>query len=197
MATSKATTLVLDRRLSASEARRSADVKRILTGILKEAVVRVHQKYFYQVDFGPDVRPQVHIVSHDLYCTCPLEEDCPAVTAVKYYLQKEKGAEAERPRPGYFPTVPHRCPSCGARAHYDPYLTSKNRGLGWRCEKGGTGCYWMHQAQALQTAYAEKWKMLGIDPAAFQVRPRFAFPEGYDPERVPPAPFQGCTLAVS
>ncbi|MGD0611281.1 MAG: hypothetical protein ABSB41_07160 [Anaerolineales bacterium] len=193
----KATTLVLDRRLSASQARRSADVKRILTSILKEAIIRVYQTYFYQVDFGPDVRPQVHIVSHDLFCTCRLEEDCPAVTAVKYYLQNEQGVEAKRPRPGYFPTVPHKCPTCGAGVQYDPHLTSRNRGLGWRCEKGGVGCYWKHQAQALQTAYAEKWKRLGLDPAHFQACTDFSFPDGYDPERLPSASIPGCTLNIT
>jgi hypothetical protein len=73
MSPDKATMLVLDRRLRASQARTSAEVKRILTGILKEAVVRVYQTYFYLVDFGPDVRPQLHIVSHDLFCTCHLD----------------------------------------------------------------------------------------------------------------------------
>jgi hypothetical protein len=193
MYTKKSNPLVLDRRLSASQARASPEVKHIQSGMLKEAAVRVHQKYFYRVDFGPDVRPQVHIVSYDLFCTCPLEEDCPAVTAVKVYLQKE--TRVEEPRKGYFPTVPHRCPACGARSHYEPRLTSKNRGLGWRCEKGGAACYWKHQAQAIRAAYAEKWKRLGVDPGSLRTPACFAFQDGYDPERVFPISFSECMLS--
>jgi hypothetical protein len=193
--TTPKTSVVLDRALSASQARTSAEVKRILTGILKEATVQVTEKYFYQVDFGTGVQPQRHVVSYDLICTCALDEDCPAVTAVKHYLQKEKGEKAERPRPGYFPVIPHSCPICGARVYYDPRLTSKNRGLGWRCRKGGASCYWKNQAAALQRAYSEKWMKLGIDPAGFAKHPAFAFREGYDPEWVPPTPFSGCNLA--
>jgi hypothetical protein len=38
---------------------------------------------------------------------------------------------------------------------------------------------------ALQAAYAEKWKRLGVDPATFKERLVFPFSDGYDPERVP------------
>jgi len=194
MSTQHAAVLVLNKRLSASRARVNAEVRLQLTGILKEAVVQIHQRYFYRVDFGPGVYPQVHLVSHDLLCTCSLEEDCPAVTAVKVALQKEKSTPAETPRNGYFPAVPHRCPVCGARTSYDPRLTSKNRGLGWRCDQGGAACYWKHQAQAICSAYQEKWRRLGIDPAYLPVQPHFGFRDGYDPERVFPLPIPECAL---
>ena len=187
-------TFVLDRRLSASQARANGQVRLLLTRLLKEAVVRIHLKYFYQVDFGPDVHPQMHVVSHDLSCTCPLEEDCPAVTAVKVALQKGNCTPAETPRMGFFPAVPKKCPVCGARAHYDPRLTSKNRGVGWRCDKGGATCYWKHQGQAIQSAYQDKWKRQGLDRTRLPVQPHFAFPEGYDPERVFPLPFPECSV---
>jgi len=132
MVTANRTTVVLDRKLTASQARVSANVKQILTSLITEAVVKVYHEYFYRVDFDPGVYPQLHIVSHDMYCTCSLEADCPAVTAVKYYLQKEEGEPAKAPRPGYFPAVPHFCPVCGAKAYYEPRLTSRNRGVGWR-----------------------------------------------------------------
>jgi hypothetical protein len=147
--------VVLDGKLSASRARTSADVKRILTGILNKATVTVHEEYFYRVDFGPDVRPQQHIVSHDLYCSCRLERDCIAVTAVKHYLQKEGGPPAQTPRPGYFPVAPQRCPMCGARARYDPRLSSRQRGAGWSCAKGRQSHYWEAQLQALRENLAK------------------------------------------
>jgi len=173
--------VVLDRHLAASRARLSPEVKHILTGVLKEAVIEVVHEFFYQVDFGPDVRPQVHIVSHDLYCTCALEADCPAVTAVKVHLQRGLCEPAKMPRPGYFPTAPHRCPVCGARAGYNPRLSSPWRGAGWSCAQGGVSHYWQHQATALQAACAEKWQKLGIDPVTFSPPPSFRFPEGYKP----------------
>ena len=47
----------------------------ILAGVIREAIVKVNHDYCYRVDFGPDVRPEVHLISHDLYCTCVLEVD--------------------------------------------------------------------------------------------------------------------------
>ena len=177
--------VVLDRNLTASQARVSAEVKQILTSLITEAVVKVYHEYFYRVDFGPGVYPQLHIVSHDMYCTCALEADCPAVTAVKYHLQKEEGEATKAPRPGYFPAAPHFCPVCGAKAHYEPRLTSRNRGVGWTCAAGGSSCYWQHQTTVLQAAFTGKWKKMGIDPETFKVYPVFTFKDGYDPERVP------------
>jgi len=178
-------TVVLDRKLTASQARASNEVKHILTNLITEAVVKVYHAYFYRVDFGPGVYPQFHVVSHDLYCACVLEADCPAVTAVKYHLQKEEGEAAKAPRLGYFPAAPHFCPVCGAITSYEPRLTSRNRGVGWRCAAGGTACYWKHRGIVPQVAYAEKWKRLCIDPETFKVGPVFPFKDGYDPERVP------------
>lgn len=177
--------VVLDRKLTASQARVSNEVKQILTSLITEAVVKVYNEYFYQVDFGPGVYPQLHIVSHDLYCTCHLEADCPAVTTVKFHLQKGDGEPAKAPRPGYFPVAPHFCPVCGARACYEPRFTSRNRGVGWTCAASGSACYWQHQGIVLQAAYSEKWKKLGIDPETFKEGPDFPFKDGYDPEWVP------------
>ena len=177
--------LVLDRKLTASQARVSNEVKQILTSLITEAVVKIFRKYFYRVDFGPGVYPQFHVVSHDLYCACVLEADCPAVTAVKYHLQKEEGESAKAIRPGFFPAVPHFCPVCSSsKAYYEPRLSSRTRGAGWRCATGGTSCYWKHRGIVLQVAYAEKWKRLGIDPETFKVGPVFPFKDGYFPERV-------------
>jgi hypothetical protein len=148
--------VVLDSTLTASQARISPEVRHILTNILKEALVVVYHEYFFRVDFGPGVYPQVHIVSHDLYCTCVLEADCPAVTAVKYYLEKGVCESAKTPCPGYFPAAPHFCPVCGARACYAPELSSHHRGIGWQCSKHGTAHYWQHQGSLPRVAYLDK-----------------------------------------
>lgn len=136
--------VVLDSSLTASQARISPEVKHILTNILKEAFVVVHHGFFYRVDFGPDVHPQLHIVSHDMYCNCALEMDCAALVAVKLYL-RDGGEPVKTPFPGYFPAAPHFCPVCGARACYDPRLSSHHRGIGWQCSKQGVVHYWQHQ----------------------------------------------------
>jgi len=143
---SNGTEVILDHTLVASRARISPEVKHILIDILKEAIITVFHEYFYRVDFGPGVFPQIHIVSHDMYCTCVLEADCPAVTAVKVYLHRGMGEPAKTPDPGYFPAVPHNCPVCRARACYAPELSSKHRGVGWQCSQHGTSHYWEHQA---------------------------------------------------
>ena len=174
------TPTLLDTRLTASKARVSADVRSILTRILKEAIVVVHGKYHYRVDFGPDVQPRYHTVSWELACTCRLGEDCPAVTAVKKYLQ-DGGKTAKTPEPGYWPTIPHKCPVCAGVVHYDPQLSSKRRGLGWRCESDKSH-YWTHQGQAL----AKNAK--GTNVAAFYAANAFPFSKGYDPNREYPEP---------
>ena len=179
--TANRTLVVLDRNLTASQARLSAEVKQILTSLITEAVVKIFREYFYRVDFGPGVSPRLHIVSHDLYCTCVLEGDCAAVVAVKVYL-REGGEPANTTRPGYFLTVPHVCPVCHAKSYYQPRLSSRNRGIGWSCEKGGTSHYWQHEVAVLQAAYAEKWKKLGVEPATFNEPPIFKFKDDYDPE---------------
>ena len=181
MITSNSATVLLDRKLTVSQAQINNEVKRILTGVIHEAILKVFHDYYYRVDFGPDVRPQYHIVSYDLFCTCALEQDCPAVEAVKLYL-REGGEPTSMPRPGYFLTVPHVCPVCGAKAYYHPQLSSHYRGIGWSCEKGGNSHYWQHEIAVLQAAFTEKWKILGMDPASFGEIPHFGFKDGYDPE---------------
>ena len=182
---SNGTVVFLDRKLTNSEAGVNDEVKHVLIEILKEAIIEINHEYFYKVDFGPGVYPQHHIVSHDLFCTCTLEADCPAVTAVRVYLQRRIGETASTPSPGYFPAAPHYCPVCGARAYYEPSLSSHHRGIGWHCSNYGAAHYWQHQGIALRAAYAEKWKRLGIDPETFKVGPVFPFKDGYDPERDP------------
>ena len=174
--TANRTMVVLDRKLTASQACISSEIRMILTGLLKEALVGVmNDKYHYLVDFGPDVQPQVHIVSWDLACICLLEEDCLAVTAVKKYLQ-DGGRVAEIPRPGYWPTIPGKCPMCGGVVHYNPELSSKHRGLGWTCELDKAH-YWAHQGQVLAQVFKRK-KVTALDEVK-----AFPFPEKYDPNR--------------
>jgi hypothetical protein len=153
---SNGTGVILDHTLAASRARISPEVRRILTSILKEALVVVFHEYFYRVNFSLDVYPSIHIVTHNLYCSCPLEHDCPAVTAVKVYLQRGIGEIARTPNPGFFPALPHYCPICGARACYDPELSSHHRGVGWQCSQHGTSHYWKYQGSLPRVAYLDK-----------------------------------------
>ena len=153
---SNAIGVILDQTLTASMARISPDVRRVLTSILKEALVVVFHEYFYRVNFGLDVYPSIHIVTHNLFCSCPLEQDCPAATAVKVYLHRGVGEIARTPDPGYFPTVPHYCPVCGARSCYDPELSSHHRGVGWGCSRHGATHYWQHQGSLLRVTYKGK-----------------------------------------
>lgn len=165
---------------------RKAGQAETLSSALRGARVSIHQEYFYRVDFGPDVDPRVHIVGKDGACTCGLEKDCPAVQAVKRYL-KAGGESAGAPRPGYYPAAPRCCPICRSEhgltvpARYDPGLSSKHRGIGWRCSKYGAAHYWLDQARA--AAQTSVRKGLPVDPPAAH-----PFPDGYDPERVYPEP---------
>jgi hypothetical protein len=144
MSISNGSFLLLDHKLSVSQVHVNSEVKRILTAVVRQAIVNVYREHFYQVNFGPDVRPQVHIVSHDLYCACILESDCAATVAAKVYL-RDGGILASAPEPGFFPACPHVCPICGARAFYDPRLSSHHRGIGWQCSMHGASHYWQHQ----------------------------------------------------
>jgi hypothetical protein len=84
---SNGTVVFLDHTLTASQARASSEIRIILTGLLKEAlVVLMNDKYHYRVNFGSKVQPHTHIVSWDWACTCNQAEDCVAVVAVKKYL---------------------------------------------------------------------------------------------------------------
>jgi hypothetical protein len=156
MATSDSKGVFLDSSLTASQARISPEVKHILIDVLKEAIIVVIHEYFYRIDFGPGVHPQLHIVSHDLYCTCALEADCPSVVAVKVYL-RDGGKPAKTPDPGYFPAAPIFCPVCGARACYAPELSSRHRGIGWKCSKFGGSHYWQHQGSIRRSITASKY----------------------------------------
>jgi hypothetical protein len=115
--------------------------------------------YFYAVDFGSGVRPQHHRVDTQNTCSCYLGEFCPAVDAVRAYLESG-GEPAVAPPPGYFPVVPSKCPACGAPTLYDARLNSKQRGIGWRCIMTGTEHYWDTMGKALAQKFARKWAML-------------------------------------
>jgi hypothetical protein len=114
-------------------------------------------------------------VSWDLVCACSQAEDCPAVTGVKKHLQ-DGGQPAEIPRPGYWPSIPNKCPVCGEKVHYNPQLSSKWRGLGWTCESDKAH-YWTHQGQILAQAFK------GKHVATLNEVRAISFPEGYDPNR--------------
>ena len=113
--------------------------------------------YFYDVDFGSGTSRQAHRVGKDKRCTCPLGAGCPAVAAVAEYL-KAGGERAPDPPPGFYPVAPASCPICRAGTVYDPHLSSKRRGAGWRCVQGGSRHYWEAHVQVLkQKLTANPW----------------------------------------
>ena len=109
--------------------------------------------YFYAVDFGSTVKPQQHRVGKNAVCSCYLAERCPAVEVVQAYLERG-GARAPEPPAGYYPVCPAKCPICGSQTAYEARLSSKRRGAGWRCLKGGTTHYWERMGQALAGKFA-------------------------------------------
>ncbi len=119
--------------------------------------------YFYDVQlFSDGDKPSgldrcIHRVSKDRRCTCPDGASCPAVTAVTEYL-KAGGERSFDPPPGYYPIAPAACPVCQAETVYDPDLSSKRRGAGWRCRIGGRKHYWQAQVRVLrQKLAANPW----------------------------------------
>ena len=96
--------------------------------------------YFYALTL--DVRQ--HRVAINGICSCYLGRQCPAVEIVRAYLQRG-GQRAQRPPFGYYPVIPAKCPVCKAEVHADKSLSSRNRGMGWRCQTGGSAHYWTHR----------------------------------------------------
>lgn len=110
--------------------------------------------YFYAVDFGPGEHPQHHRVGKDRNCTCRLGGGCPAVTAVADYL-RAGGERTPDPPAGYYPVAPTECPICGAETVFDNHLSSKHRGAGWRCRRGGAHHYWQTHINVLRQRLEE------------------------------------------
>ena len=121
--------------------------------LCQQAAVTV-SGYFYVVDLGPDVRPRYHHVGKDRRCACKLGADCPAVLAVADYLCAG-GERAPDVPSGYYPVVPQVCPICGAQTRYVPGLTSRRRGAGWACVRGGKAHYWQAHTNSWRQDLAE------------------------------------------
>ena len=121
-------------------------------------------QWAYRVDFGPGVRPQNHTVSKLKRCHCPLGADCPAVLAVSEYL-KRGGERAPDPPFDLWPWVPDPCPICGAHAEAEPGLDSARHGLGWRCARTGSWCYWAARIIPLMVGAAQRQAAVPVPPA--------------------------------
>jgi hypothetical protein len=50
---------------------------------------------------------------------------------------------------------PAKCPICGSQTAYEAKNSSKRRGVGWRCLKGGTAHYWERMGQVLASKFAQ------------------------------------------
>jgi hypothetical protein len=127
------------------------EVKVDLNKVLQDAIVVVNQ-YGYTVDFGPTVKPRLHIVSKDKTCSCK-SADCPSIAAVSDYLRKG-GERAPEPPVGFLVAAPETCPICNASAYFDPKMSSKYRGAGWGCSKTGTRHYFAWRTELARTDLA-------------------------------------------
>jgi hypothetical protein len=98
--------------------------------------------YFYALTLDA----KQHRVGINGVCTCHLGRHCPAVEAVRDYLH-HGGQRAERPPFGFYPVIPAKCPVCKADVYADKTLSSRNRGMGWRCSLGGASHYWLQRGK--------------------------------------------------
>jgi|CXWL01.1.fsa_nt_gi hypothetical protein len=120
----------------------------ILQAALAEPIVRV-VGYAYLVDMGPGVKPRLHTVHKDRTCNCG-QAECPAVLVVAEWLKAGRIERAPEPPAGYTPYLPSVCPVCGATVTADHTLSSRTRGVGWRCLTGGIAHYWQNKWEALK-----------------------------------------------
>jgi hypothetical protein len=120
----------------------------ILQAALAEPTVRV-VGYAYLVDMGANVKPRLHTVHKDRTCNCG-QTECPAVLVVAEWLRAGRIERAPEPPAGYTPYLPSACPVCGAGVSADHTLSSRTRGVGWRCTVGGATHYWQSKWEALR-----------------------------------------------
>lgn len=131
--------------------------------------------FVHHVDFGPGVRPRLHVVSGGA-CNCA-EDDCPAPAVVVDWLAAGRIPPVNAPT-GYTPYLPKSCPVCGAPVAADHSLSSRNRGLGWRCAVGGAGHYLADKFSAVKGWFYRDELLPGVRRADI---PAHA-PMGYLPE---------------
>ncbi len=104
--------------------------------------------YRYKVDFGPSVKPQVHLVDKQLRCSCELGITCLAIEAVAEYL-RNGGQQAPDPMP--------LCPICGAETFRDRNWDNKyTKELGWRCTVGGLTHFLQARTERIKEAFRRK-----------------------------------------
>ena len=105
--------------------------------------------YQYKVDFGPSVRPQVHLVDQHQHCSCKLDAACPAIKAVEEYLHNG-GQRA--------PELLPPCPICGAETFRDRDWDNKyTHELGWRCADGGLTHFLQAKTERIKEAFRRKY----------------------------------------
>jgi len=105
--------------------------------------------YRYKVDYGPSVRPQVHLVDQQHHCSCELDNACPAIKTVAEYLSNG-GLRAPEPLPP--------CPVCGAETFRDRDWDNKyTHELGWRCTVGGLTHFLLVKTEKIKQAFRLKF----------------------------------------
>jgi hypothetical protein len=105
--------------------------------------------YRYKVDFGPSVKPQVHLVDQQKHCSCELDTACPAIKAVAEYL-RNGGKRA--------PELLPPCPICGAETFHDrDWDNQYTHELGWRCTAGGLTHFLQAKTEKIKEAFRRKY----------------------------------------
>jgi hypothetical protein len=104
--------------------------------------------YKYKVDFGPSVKPRVHLVDKQRRCSCELGAVCPAIEAVAEHL-RNGGQRTPDPVPP--------CSICGAETVRDRKWDGKyTKELGWRCSAGGLTHFLQAKAERIREALRRK-----------------------------------------
>ncbi|NJD60806.1 MAG: hypothetical protein C3F13_16285 [Anaerolineales bacterium] len=105
--------------------------------------------YRYMVDFGPSVRPQVHLVDQLQHCSCELDTACPAIIAVAEYLRN-----GGQPAPESLPP----CPICGAETYRDrDWDNQYTHEFGWVCTEGGLSHFLQAKTEKIKEAFRRKF----------------------------------------
>lgn len=97
----------------------------------------------YLVIFNGESPLPRHLVNKNKECSCG-KQDCPAIEAVKRYLQAggQRAPDLE---------APACCPICGSPVQLDRHWNGKySREAGWRCTSGGLAHFLEAKAKRIQ-----------------------------------------------
>lgn len=113
--------------------------------------------YAYVVDLGTG---QSHVIYRGLACSCG-QDDCPAGDTVVGWVNQGLVERAPIPPIGFTPYLPKNCPVCGGKVKTDHSLSSRTRGVGWRCDSGPVH-YWQTKWEPLKPWFFRQQIIPGV-----------------------------------